>query len=133
MASPNSANRSTSPAKNVPDLIKVLMQVQIATKMFHWQTRSHSAHAATGELYDDVIKYTDELIEQCMGVYGRPRMAPNTVVAIPNMSKSDMNSLLRQAIEYLGGPAVPPDTHLQNVRDELTSAMSKTLYLLTHK
>jgi DNA-binding ferritin-like protein len=124
---------SNTLAKNGPDLIKVLMQVQIATKMFHWQTRSYSAHAATGELYDDVVKYTDELIEQLMGVYGRPRMAPNTVVTIPNMSKSDMNSLLTQTIDYLSGPAVPPDTHLQNVRDELTSAMARTMYVLTHK
>lgn len=123
---------NASATASMPDIIRVLFQVQVAIKMFHWQTRSFSAHAAMSELHDDVLKYSDELIEQYMGVYGRPRMTPNSTIAIPNVSKSDMTSLLKQTIEFLA-TAVPRDTHLQNVRDELTSAMAKALYMLTQK
>jgi hypothetical protein len=83
-------------------------------------------------LYDKIAELADALVEQYMGLYGRPRMPPNATVAIPNMTKRDMTDLLHQGIAFLESTAaMPPDTHLQNLRDELTAAMAKALYLLT--
>lgn len=98
--------------------------------MFHWQTRSYAAHQDMGQLFDKIVALTDELIEQYMGVYGRVRMAANASIAVPNMTKAGMTSLLREAIQYFG-TRMPRDPNLANIRDELTGEMAQALYLLS--
>ena len=115
-----------------PNLVSFLFQLQISVKMFNWQTRSYAAHVETGALYGKIVDLTDELIEQFMGRYGRPRMSANSSVSIPNMSKGAMVRTLRDGIDYLT-TQVALDAYLQNVRDELTGEMSKALFLLTMK
>lgn len=123
------AKNNNNAGSNRENLVQFLFQLQVATKMFHWQTRAYANHAAAGDLYGKITDLTDELIEQYMGLYGRPRMPPKAAVYVPNMTRRDMADLLRQSIRFLESARVPPTLH--NVRDELTGALAKSLYLLT--
>lgn len=127
----NSANStSANSANSASNIIAYLFKLQVATKMFHWQTTSYAAHVDTGALYDKIVDLTDEIIEQYMGVYGRPTMTANASVSVPNMTRAQMMSMLRDGIRYLT-TRMPRDSHIQNLRDELTGAMAQALYLLT--
>ncbi len=125
----NSASGPSGP-NSASNIVSFLLQLQIGVKMFHWQTRSYAAHAEAGRLFDKIIALTDEIVEQYMGVYGRPRMAADAAVAVPNMTKAAMQEALRAGIEYLGR-RMPPDAHIRNLCDELAGEMAKALYLLT--
>ena len=116
-------------ANNSANLVSFLFGLQIATKMFHWQTRSYAAHTEVGALHDRIVALADELMEQFIGVYGRPRMTSNSAIQIPNMTKPAMLATLRDGISFLSS-RVPPDPHLQNIRDELTGEMARALFLL---
>ena len=123
----SNGNNSVNSSSN---LISFLFRLQVSTKMFHWQTRSYAVHVATDKLFDDVIRLTDDIIEQYMGLYGRPRMSANVTVPVTNMTKGSMTRLLRDGIAYLS-TRLPKDQHIQSLRDDLTGAMAKVLYLLT--
>lgn len=114
------------------DLVSFLFGLQIAIKMFHWQTDSYAAHVESGALFGKIVDLTDEFIEQYMGIYGRPRMPAKASAPIANMTPTAMQKTLRDGIAYLK-TRVPADNHLQNVRDELSGEMAKALYLLTMK
>lgn len=135
----NTGNTANTGAKNTgakntantpTNIIAFLFGLQVAVKMFHWQTSSYAAHVETGKLFDTIVEVTDELIEQYMGVYGRPRIAPGTTVAVSNMTAETMSQTLRDGIDYLNR-RLPRDSHIQNLRDELTGHMATALYLLT--
>lgn len=125
----NTSNKSNT-SNSASSIVVYLFSLQVATKLMHWQTRSYAAHQAMGTLFDRIIELSDELIEQYMGTYGRVRMAANASVPVPNMTKAAMVSTLRDGIAYLN-TRLPRDPHIQNLRDELTGAMAKALYLLS--
>lgn len=127
----SNTNNNTSP-NSASNIVAYLFKVQVAIKMFHWQTRSYAAHQDMGALFDKIVELTDELIEQYMGVYGRVRMASNASISVPNMTKAATTQMLRDAIRYLGS-RMPRDPNLANIRDELTGEMAKALYLLSMK
>ena len=127
----NNTNRNRNRnGKPGPSLIVFLFGLQCDMKMFHWQTRSYATHVETGKLFDAIIDLSDQFIEQYMGVYGRPRMPPSASVRVRNVSRAVMVRALRTALAYLGS-SVPPDSHLQNIRDEMAGEIAKALYLLT--
>lgn len=125
----NSNNRNVG-ANSGANIVAFLFQLQVSTKMFHWQTRSYAAHVASGDLYDEIVRLTDEIIEEYMGTYGRPRMPSSSGILVPNMTTSSMKTLLKQGMQYLS-TRMPSDTHILNLRDELLGVMAKVLYLLT--
>lgn len=130
-AAPRRNNAKNGNAANTgAGLVAFLFRLQIGVKMSHWQTRSYAAHMDTGALFDSIVKLTDEIIEQYMGVYGRPRMPASASVPVPNMTKSATVALLREGITYLR-TRMPPDPNLRNLADELAGEMAKALYLMT--
>lgn len=100
-------------------------------KLFHWSTRSYSAHTALGNLYDKVSELTDELVECYMGTSGKtmPFFEINTLShSDPTVSLKyikDMILVLRKIRVEI------KTSELQNIVDEMISAMDKTCYLLT--
>lgn len=125
-AKPNAAGPDT-PA----NIVKFLFRLQLATKLFHWQTRSFAAHKASGELYDQISKLTDEIVEAYMGTYGnRVRLPGPTAITLTNMTAASMRTLLRDGIKYLM-QRMPADSHIAALRDELVDAMATAMYLLT--
>lgn len=122
---PNGSNVNTA-----SNIVLFLLQLQTSVKVYHWVTRSYATHKETGALYDKIIDLADAIVEQYMGVYGRPRMAANASIAVPNMTKGAMKQLLHDGIAYLS-KRMPPDSHIRNLCDELAGEMAKALYLMT--
>lgn len=123
----NNANNTVNSASNI---VSFMFRLQIGMKMFHWQTRSYATHVEIGKLFDRIIQLSDDIVEQYMGTYGRPRMAADAAVAVPNMTRAAAKALLREAIAYLGR-RMPRDAHIRNLCDELAGEVAKALYLLT--
>lgn len=63
----NKGANAAARAASGPELISMLFQLQVAVKLFHWQTHSYAAHVETGKLFDNIVELTDEIIEQYIG------------------------------------------------------------------
>lgn len=126
----NNANKKNKNGKAAAAMVTFLFQLQIATKMFHWQTRTYAHHVAAGTLYDAIVSLTDRIMEQFIGTHVRPRMPPRATVGVPNVSAADMKDMLRHGISFLSGPNMPADANIRPLCDELAGVMAQTLYLL---
>jgi DNA-binding ferritin-like protein len=52
------------------DLVSKLLMARNVAHMWHWKVKSFSMHLALGELYENLLSLTDELMEMYMGKYG---------------------------------------------------------------
>ena len=101
-------------------------------KLFHWATKSYSTHTAIGELYDSVAELHDNLVECQIGHSGKPLQS----FQISTLSESTSASgvivqYLKETISVLRKLRSDIKTsELQNIIDEMISAMDKTCYLL---
>ena len=114
--------------------IQFLFQLQTDCKMYHWQTRSMANHRTIGDLYDAIIRITDDMIEVSMGRFGRPQMPAKTTVSVRNMTKTGMLKTLKDAQQFLDDLIFPAGaSDLAALRDDLVGAVSKALYLMSLK
>lgn len=111
-------------------VLAMLMCGQICLRLIHWNTTSYAEHKAIGKLYDKLADLTDTLAETYMGIYGRfgnvscvHNELPNAVAYVSEMG----NYIQSMRVE------LPNDTQLQNIVDEIASAIDTTNYLLTLK
>jgi hypothetical protein len=95
--------------------------------ILHLQTTSYAAHIALNEYYEQVEDLIDAWIEAFQGKYGIIDKYDNTFEQHDN------------ALDYMGGmidwlkgirPALPQDTELQNIVDEIAALIDSTVYKL---
>jgi hypothetical protein len=116
------------------EVVKVLLTLQLMNKMYHWQTTSHARHQATNGLDDSLGDLIDKFVE----VYiGKNELKPNISsikLELDYLNDDGMVTYLkmvRKYLESLNGKLGSSD--LGNIRDEILSAINKTLYLFTQK
>ncbi len=116
------------------EVVKVLLTLQLMNKLYHWQTTSHPRHQATNGLDDSL----GELIDKFVEVYiGRNELKP--IINSIKLEQEYLNDegivayfkMVRKYLETLNGKLGSSD--LGNIRDEILSALNKTLYLFTQK
>lgn len=118
------------------ELIQYFMQLQSIIHLYHWQTRLHPRHVASGELYEKLDKLIDEFVETYMGRYKRPRYPRGGfTLNITENSDTKIIKTLEIYAEYLR-TEVPKylkqsDSDLLNLRDEMLGHINQTLYLFT--
>jgi hypothetical protein len=118
------------------ELIQYFLQLQAIIRLYHWQTRSHPRHVASGELYEKLDELIDQFIETFMGRYKRPRyMNKGFELKVGENSDSKIVRTLEVYAAYLR-TEVPKylresDTDLFNLRDEMLGHINQTLYLFT--
>lgn len=104
-------------------------------KLYHWQTKSYSRHKATCQLYDILSEKSDEFIEVYMGKYQRPEFKDNFTILIKELNDKNAKELLEEYVSVLKKEISKyikqNDTDLMNIRDEMLSAINKTIYLFT--
>lgn len=112
----------------IKKMLSTLMCGQICLRLIHWNTTSDPEHRAIGNLYDQLADLTDKLAENYMGIYGRFGNVPCVHNELPNAVEyvKDMADMV-QSIRM----EMPNDTQLQNIVDEIASAIDTTNYLLT--
>lgn len=95
--------------------------------MLHLNTTSYAAHIALGEYYEGIDDLIDLWIEAYQGKYG-------LITEYDNTFESHDNALEYMIMlnEYIADtrPALPQDSELQNIVDEMVALTDRTIYKL---
>lgn len=98
----------------------------------HWQTTSYAEHQATGDLYDYVHDFKDDVIEKLMGYMGkRPRAFKMQPIMDTTSCTSIVQELKSFAHELMEWAEANRYCDVENMAQELSGKAAKTLYLLT--
>lgn len=119
---------------------KVLMHIA-QTKLLHWETKSRAEHEALDELFKQLAKIGDRLVESVMGKYGRPELTPEeatfTLSNYENPENPDglprfinnIDHCFRNECSPLFSPEKDPEIH--NIIQEILGLIDNISYLLT--
>jgi len=119
---------------------KVLMHMAQA-KLLHWETKSRAEHEALDELFKQLSKIGDRLVESVMGKYGRPELTPEeanfTLSNYENPENPDglprfinnIDNCFRNECSSLFSPEKDPEIH--NIIQEILGVIDNVSYLLT--
>jgi DNA-binding ferritin-like protein len=140
--SASSILNTDSPVRHINsngDIILFFMDMLTTVKLYHWKTLSYATHKATDELYEDLNKYVDEFVEVLIGHKGGIRInLPRTTVKLhdcssPNEFKRKINGYKNTLIGLTSRFNNTTDNALLNIRDEIISALDKSLYVMSFK
>jgi hypothetical protein len=117
-------------------LLRRLLSIPPTLQLYHWQTRSHARHLASGSLYDALIEQIDEFMEVFMGRHHRIRLPERCSLPLRSLDAKSAVSYLKDNIAFFSNletflPALRTDTDLLSIRDLIVAEMNKTLYLFT--
>lgn len=114
-----------------------LFEVRQISHIFHLQVQGDMGsgwqHEALGEFYNEILEFTDDLIETYQGQYG----IVEGYEIIDSSITSETKSLdyLKENVEFIKKERKAisaEDTHLHNIVDEIIALFYKTIYKLTY-
>ena len=114
-----------------------LFEVRQVSHIFHLQVQGDMGsgwqHEALGEFYNEILEFTDDLIETYQGQYG----IVEGYEIIDSSITSETKSLdyLKENVEFIKKERKAisaDDTHLHNIIDEIIALFYKTIYKLTY-
>ncbi len=130
-------NQATS--SSISNLAFKNLQQVSQIKLFHWQTKSYAEHKALDKLFSGLVELSDNLVESCMGKYGRPQAGEKNVnFNLSDYQKENLEEYLNSLILCYEGEckeSLDPkkDSDLLNILDEMVALVNKTKYLITLK
>jgi hypothetical protein len=110
-----------APAK----FIGMLFQSRDMMHLMHLKTESFAEHKALNAYYDGILELTDNFTESYFGYYGR------VDITIPQSTAEDAISHLKSLAKTIDDEYKNYPHCLQNILDEMSDLVYKTLYLLT--
>ena len=110
-----------APAK----FIGMLFQSRDIMHLMHLKTESFAEHKALNAYYDGILELTDSFTESYFGYYGR------VDISIPQSTAEDAISHLKSLAKTIDAERDNYPSCLQNILDEMSGLVYKTLYLLT--
>lgn len=110
-----------APAK----FIGMLFQSRDMMHLMHLKTESFAEHKALNAYYDGILELTDNFTESYFGYYGR------VDITIPQSTAEDAISHLKSLAKTIDDEYKNYPHCLQNILDEISDLVYKTLYLLT--
>jgi hypothetical protein len=118
------------------NIVVSLLTVQNTIKIYHFQTPSYARHRASDKLFAALNDKIDQFMEVLQGSWKvRVRISPNVAIPLLNTTDGNIVRVLEEFSSWLiqDVPRLlrPTDTDLLNIRDEILSAVSQTLYLFT--
>lgn len=114
--------------------VRDLLQMQNQLRIFHWQTKSYSAHKALGQAYESLDDLIDTFVETAMG-----RQEVNLINGSIDIKLFDIQQLpvctametYKQFLSEMTSKVDPnTDSDLLNIRDEMLGVLNQTCYLL---
>lgn len=96
--------------------------------MHHLMTDSYAKHMALNQLYEDLQDHGDDLAEAAMGCMQKKLAFTGCSIAIGQDAVADVQALydyVEQNRQMMG-----PESHIQNIVDEICSDISSALYKL---
>jgi len=110
-----------APAK----FIGMLFQSRDMMHLMHLKTESFAEHKALNAYYDGILELTDGFTESYFGYYGR------LDISIPQSTAEDAIAHLKSLAKTIDAERENYPSCLQNILDEMSALVYKTLYLLT--
>ncbi len=86
---------------------------------------SFAEHKALNAYYDGILDLTDSFVESYFGYYGRQELS------IPQSTAEDAITHLKSLAKIIESEYGNYPSCLQNILDEMSALIYKTLYLLT--
>jgi len=116
--------------KDVADFISTMFHSSTVTHFMHLSTDSYATHKALGKYYEEIIELTDDFAEAYFGCYEKIKDFPENF-----HNAKDPVKYLTSIKEYVykNREALPDDSQLQNIVDEIAALIDSTLYRLTLK
>lgn len=113
--------------KAASQFVSVLLHSGTNTHFMHLQTKSFAEHMALGAYYEGIQDIVDRWAEAYQGIYDVISDYPNTF----HVAK-DPKTYLTQIKDFVdkNRDALPDDTQLQNIVDEVCELIDTTLYKL---
>jgi DNA-binding ferritin-like protein len=93
-------------------------------KLFHWNTHSYSEHMAADELFEDLTKKIDKMIESFLQV-----RVPIKATILLNTNKASFLKKLKQFKQFMNKISLPNE--LYSLRDEIVIDIDQFEYRLT--
>jgi len=130
---PQPQNGESTPVKFFSKLFEARQMAHI----FHLQVKAEMGsgweHDALNTFYDEILEFTDGLIETYQGQYG----IVEGYETIDTSATGQMKSLeyIKQTVDFIRSERKSikeEDTHLHNVIDEIVALFYKTIYKLTN-
>lgn len=116
------------------NIVKDLLQMQSQLRIYHWQTKSYSAHKALGKAYETLDGLIDTFVETAMGRSETNLCDANMNIELFDSAALNVHTALDAYKEFLSSinnklnPGV--DSDLLNIRDEMLGVLNQTSYLL---
>jgi hypothetical protein len=112
---------------NAADFVGLLFLARDVTHSVHLNTRSYSKHVALNIFYDRIIGAADDFAEAYQGRYSKIKKYPSEFHASTDPVKylKTMQKFVDDAREDL-----PQDSEIQNIIDEISQLIDRTLYKL---
>lgn len=139
--SPKEGGRNSRGSKQANQVASKVLMHMAQTKLLHWETRSLAEHEALDELFKQLAKIGDRLVESVMGKYGRPELTPEdatfTLANYENPENPDglprfinnIDNCFRNECSPLFSQEKDPEIH--NIIQEILGLIDNISYLLT--
>lgn len=114
------------------EFVKLMFNLQLLNKIYHWNTTSYARHKATDDFNSTLGDLLDRFVEVYSGIYNIKIGKVDHIMLNPQFLSDDgIVDLYNRVITYLKKDVIifTQDTDLLNIRDELLSELNKMLYL----
>jgi len=123
------AEEAGEPAIN--ELVERVFTTRNLVHFAHWNTNSYAAHMALGDLYEDIVDETDNIVENYQGEFGLltgletecAKLEGDIIARI----KADSDWVKANRTAIANG-----SRSMENLVDSLSAAYNKTLYKLNN-
>ena len=105
--------------------IGTLLASRDAMHLTHWNTKIYAEHKTLGEYYEGILGFVDEFTEAYMGANERIR------IVVPETKAENARTHLMGLRTIIAQERSKYSSELQNIMDEMTALINRTLYLLT--
>jgi hypothetical protein len=121
-------------------VVKMVLQNMSQTKLLHWQCQLYGQHIALDELFNQIRKIGDTLIETIMGKYGRPILDSEdlniTLYNFEDAKNGDLSKFIDDLYrcyreECRSHFDEKSDSEIVNIIDEIIAAVDQTKYLIS--
>ena len=113
------------------EIIEFMFNALNQIKLFHWATKSFAAHNALDSLHGTLSTHVDTLVETYIGTFARQPLGVFQVNTVCHSDTSEIIPYLRNLYAALKKLRKKfNQTELQNIMDEISTAVTQALYLL---
>lgn len=135
------SKKTTADAKTGPpsvsSFLRVILQLESDTRLYHFYTTSHANHKATNALYAKLSEKIDEFVERALGRNRAVNVGRSFDVRVRVPTKNQLTSELKKAASFLE-KELPKSLNkrssdLITTRDDLLGEIRRTLYRLSQK